>query len=191
MSPYAVSTHTNSNGQLKRPKSAVLSQKGRSKRSTDPPNWESMPRTVIGWADKTDWATAEQRPKQRTRPVSAPATRNRWVIKIVQFCNLRNFLKASPFILVSICWLVHSFVPPTFLLPPSFLSFLALFVHLFVQLVPLSFRSCLTNQSLSHSFPPSLPPSLSPALHLSIRLSGRPAVHQFHQHHSFINLFLI
>ncbi|XP_020620493.1 uncharacterized protein LOC110058236 [Orbicella faveolata] len=77
LSPYAVSTHTNSNAQMKRPKSAILSQKGRSKRNTDPPNWESMPRTVIGWADKTDWAVAEQLPKQRTRPVSAPAARNR------------------------------------------------------------------------------------------------------------------
>lgn len=91
LSPYAVSTHTNSNAQMKRPKSAILPQKGRSKRSTDPPNWESMPRTVIGWADKTDWAVVEQRPKQRTRPVSAPATRNRWVGEIVQFCNLWRF----------------------------------------------------------------------------------------------------
>ena len=77
LSPYAVSTHTNSSAQLKRPKSAVLSQKGRSKRSTDPPNWETTPRSVIGWADKTDWAMTEPRPKQRTRPVSAPTTRNR------------------------------------------------------------------------------------------------------------------
>ena len=77
LSPYAVSTHTDSNAQMRRPKSAILSQKGRAKRSTDPPNWDSMPRTVIGWADKTDWAMAEQRPKQRMRPVSAPATRNR------------------------------------------------------------------------------------------------------------------
>ena len=79
LSPYAVSTHTNGNAQLKRPKSAVLSQKGRSKRSTDPANWESTPQTVIGWADKTDWTVAEHRPKQRTRPVSAPTTRNRSV----------------------------------------------------------------------------------------------------------------
>ena len=86
LSPYAVSTHTDSNAHMRRPKSAILSQKGRAKRSTDPPNWESMPRTVIGWADKTDWA--EQRPKKRTRPVSAPATRNRWVGQIMQFVSL-------------------------------------------------------------------------------------------------------
>ena len=71
LSPYAVSTHTKSNSQLKRPKSAVLSQKGRSKRNTGPPQ------TVIGWADKADWAVTDERPKQRNRPVSAPATRNR------------------------------------------------------------------------------------------------------------------
>lgn len=87
LSPYAVSTHTDSNAKMRRPKSAILSQKGRAKRSTDPPNWESMPQTVIGWADKTDWVMAEQRPKQRMRPVSAPATRNRWVGQIMQFVS--------------------------------------------------------------------------------------------------------
>lgn len=71
LSPYAVSTHSNSNTQLKRPKSAVLSQRGKSKRNTGPPQ------TVIGWADKTDWTETEQHPKRRNRPVSAPATRNR------------------------------------------------------------------------------------------------------------------
>ena len=69
LSPYAVST--GSSTRLKRPKSAVLSQRGQSKSSAGPPQ------TVIGWADKTDWTLTNQSPKQRTRPVSAPATRNR------------------------------------------------------------------------------------------------------------------
>ena len=107
LSPYAVSTHTNSNAQMKRPKSAILPQRGRAKRSTDPPNWESMPRTVIGWADKTDWAVAEQRPKQRTRPVSAPTTRNRWVGQIVQFCKLRRIKLLD----LLFCFFFCSFTP--------------------------------------------------------------------------------
>ena len=122
LSPYAVSTHTNSNAQMKRPKSAILPQRGRSKRSTDPPNWESIPRTVIGWADRTDWAVPEQRPKQRTRPVSAPATRNRWVGQIVQFCNLRR-CKAPKcvtlFLLLHLCTFFH-------------LLLVHLFMHLFI-----------------------------------------------------------
>ena len=69
LSPYAVST--GSSTRPKRPKSAVLSQRGQSKSSAGPPQ------TVIGWADKTDWTLTNQSPKQRTRPVSAPATRNR------------------------------------------------------------------------------------------------------------------
>ena len=69
MSPYAVST--NSSAQLKRPKSAVVSQRGKSKSGAAPPQ------TVIGWADRTDWTMTDQRPKQRNRPISAPASRNR------------------------------------------------------------------------------------------------------------------
>ena len=69
LSPYAVSTASST--RLKRPKFAVLSQRGQSKSSAGPPQ------TVIGWADKTDWTLTNQSPKQRTRPVSAPATRNR------------------------------------------------------------------------------------------------------------------
>lgn len=71
LSPYALSAHVNRSVKPNRPKSAVLSQREKFKRSTDPPQ------TVIGWADKTDWTIIDQGSKQRNRPVSAPATRNR------------------------------------------------------------------------------------------------------------------
>nr|XP_058965970.1 doublecortin domain-containing protein 1-like [Pocillopora verrucosa] len=77
LSPYAVSAHSHSSTQLKRPKSAILSGKGKSRGSADPITFQSTPQTVIGWADKADWTMTERRPKQRTRPVSAPATRTR------------------------------------------------------------------------------------------------------------------
>lgn len=130
LSPYAISSHTNSNAQMKRPTSAILSQKGRSKRSTDPPNWESMPQTVIGWADKTDWAEAVQRPKQRTRPVSAPVTRNRWAGQIMQFCKLGTWKLFVSFFAPS--FICHLFVQPwTCSFVHSFLPFLVYpLVHL-------------------------------------------------------------
>lgn len=135
LSPYAISSHTNSNAQMKRPTSAILSQKGRSKRSTDPPNWESMPQTVIGWADKTDWAEAVQRPKQRTRPVSAPVTRNRWAGQIMQFCKLGTWK------------LFVSFFAPSFIV-------ICLFNHELVHLFILSFLSWFIHWSICHSFYP-------------------------------------
>ena len=143
LSPYAVSTHTNSSAQMKRPKSAILPQRGRSKRSTDPPNWESIPRTVIGWADKTDWAVPEQRPKQRTRPVSAPATRNRWVGQIVQFCNLRR-CKAPKCVTLFLLLYLYTF-------------FHLLLVHLFMHLFICSFLSFLI-----YPFSPSANLSIDP-----------------------------
>lgn len=91
LSPYAVSAHSHSSTQLKRPKSAILSGKGKSRGSADPITFQSTPQTVIGWADKADWTMTEQHPKQRTRPVSAPATRTRWKFS----CWISSFFRPS------------------------------------------------------------------------------------------------
>lgn len=71
LSPYAVSTDVNKSTTSNRPKSAVLSERDKFKRSAGPP------RPVIGWAEKSDWKTREQSSKQGRRPLSAPAVRNR------------------------------------------------------------------------------------------------------------------
>ena len=87
LSPYAVSTHTYGGTKSNRPKSAVLSQREKPKRSTGPPQ------TVIGWSEKADWASEQQQSKKRNRPVSAPVTRNRLITnKLIYLkCQLNCF----------------------------------------------------------------------------------------------------
>ena len=89
LSPYAVSTHTYGGTKSNRPKSAVLSQREKPKRSTGPPQ------TVIGWSEKADWTSEQQQPKKRNRPVSAPATRNRLITSKL---NRRNYIDSRSYL---------------------------------------------------------------------------------------------